>query len=107
MPNYVDYFNKVTYKPKYHLGDRVRGKYGEIPFAGTVAIDNMIDTDEGPYIIVHLDLPINVGTAFINMIKVKHKDLIDIKGSYESSSKTNRKKSAMGSNRRTTKSRER
>lgn len=105
MNNYRDYFSKVTYSPKYHLGDRVRGKYEQIPFAGTVAIDTMIDTDEGPYIIVHLDLPINIGTAFVNMIKVKHKDLIDIKGSYESNSKTNRKRSVVGSNRRSTKSR--
>ena len=105
MNNYVKYFESVTYKPKYYLGDRVRGKYNNVPFAGSVAIDNMIDTDEGPFIIVQLDLPINIGTAFVNMIKVTHKDLIDIKGSYESDSKTNRKRSTMGSNRRPTKSR--
>lgn len=105
MNNYRDYFSKVTYKPKYHLGDRVRGKYNNVPFAGSVAIDNMIDTEEGPYIIVYLDLPINIGTAFVNMIKVTHKDLIDIKGSYESNSKTNRKRSVVGSNRRSKQSR--
>lgn len=98
MNNYSDYFSKITYKPKYHAGDRVRGRYEKIPFAGSVAIDNMIDPDEGPFIVVHLDLPINIGTAFVNMIKVKHKDLIDIEGSYESNRKTNRKKSMVDSN---------
>lgn len=98
MNNYSDYFSKVSYKAKYHLGDRVRGKYENVPFAGSVAIDTMIDTDEGPYVVVFLDLPIKLGTAFVNIIKVKHKDLIDIKGSYESNRKTNRKKSTLGRN---------
>ena len=105
MSNLAEYFAKNRYHPTWHIGDRVFGKWNKIPFVGTVGNDSLVNEVEGPRVSVHLDLPINIGTAFVNMIKVKHKDLIDIKGSYESNSKTNRKRSVVGSNRRSTKSR--
>lgn len=100
MPNLADYFAKTSYKAEYHLGDRVRGIWNGVPFAGQVQIDTMIDEEVGPYIVVYLDLPIRLDGVWYNMIKVQHKDTIDIKGKYGISSKTNSKKSVMDSNRR-------
>lgn len=97
MPTAAEYFSKVTYNPTYLMGDRVRGKWQGVPFAGTVAIDNMVDTEEGPYIMVFLDLPIKVSDNVYTIIRVKHNDLIEIKGNYESNRKTNIKKSVVGS----------
>ena len=57
MPNYAEYFEKITYKPKWFIGDRVCGKYKKIPFVGTVGNDTLISEIEGPRVSVHLDLP--------------------------------------------------
>jgi hypothetical protein len=39
MGNQTDYFEKIGYKPKYHIGDRVFGYWNKIPFVGTVGND--------------------------------------------------------------------
>lgn len=98
MPNLADYFRKTGYKAEYRLGDRVRGLWCGVPFAGSVAVDTLLDEEVGPYIIVNLDLPIKLAGSWFNMIKVQHSDLIDLKGSYGVNSKTNSKKSTVGSN---------
>lgn len=98
MPSLKDYFDGVTYKPKYTLGDRVRGFWNGVPFAGSVAVDTLLDFDVGPYVVVTLDLPINYGGVWHTLIKVTHGDLINIEGKYELSSKTNSKKSKMDRN---------
>ena len=72
MASLAEYFDKVTYKPTYFIGDRVRGIYNGIPFSGTVGNDTLVNEDEGPYVIVHLDLPIQVDSVYINLIKIKH-----------------------------------
>lgn len=105
MPSLTDYFAKVAYKPTYLLGDRVRGMWNGVPFAGITMVDTLLDEEVGPYIMVQLDLPIKLDNSWHNMIKVSHKDLIDIKGKYELNSKTNSKRSTMDSNRRSKQSR--
>jgi hypothetical protein len=71
----TDYFNKIGYKSKYNLGDRVYGKYNKIPFIGTVGNDRMLNPIEGPTITIHLDLPMLVDKVVKNVIIVKHKDI--------------------------------
>jgi hypothetical protein len=100
MTTQAEYFSANRYKPQYFLGDRVRGLYHGIPFAGSVDIDTKIHEDGDPYVIVHLDLPIKLDNVVLNMIKVTHKDLIDLKDSYESNRKVHRKRSVVGNNRR-------
>ena len=75
MGNQTDYFNKIGYKPKYFIGDRVFGRYKGIPFIGTVGNDTVISLEEGPRISVHLDLPLKVDEKVHTVIIVKHKDV--------------------------------
>lgn len=75
MGNQTDYFNRIGYKPQYHIGDRVFGKWNKIPFVGTVGNDTVINDIEGPRISVHLDLPIKYQEQVRTVIFVKHKDI--------------------------------
>jgi hypothetical protein len=92
MGNIAAYFQANRYKHQYNIGDRVRGRYHGIPFSGTVMIDNFINEDEGPFVIVDSDLPIKIDNRVITMIKVKHKDLQGLEESYVINRKTNKKK---------------
>jgi hypothetical protein len=74
MGNQTDYFNRIGYKPVYHIGDRVIGKWGKIPFVGTVGNDRCID-GVNPDITIHLDLPIKVDGEIKMFLIVKHKDV--------------------------------
>lgn len=105
MNNYQQYFSRVTYKPTYYMGDRVRGFYQGVPFVGTVDLDTMIDPDAGPYVVVNLDLPIKIQDKIITLISVKHKDLFNVKGIFNSNRKTHSKKSTVGSDQRSKQSR--
>jgi hypothetical protein len=78
MSSLAEYFERKAYKPKYHLGDRVFGKWNGIPFIGSVGNDRVIDLS-GPQITVMLDLPIKFETKTYNVIIVKHKDLQRLK----------------------------
>ena len=71
MPSLADYFAANRYKAVYSIGDRVRGVYNGVPFAGSVGNDTLISEEEGPRISVHLDLPIGGQ----NVIFIKHKDI--------------------------------
>ena len=75
MANQTDYFNRIGYKPKYHLGDRVFGHWNKIPFIGSVGNDTVISELEGPRITIHLDLPIKFQDKINNIVVVKHKDI--------------------------------
>lgn len=75
MDNYIRYFNKVTYTPKYFLGDRVRGKFNGIPFVGTVASDSKITDYEDASVNVFLDLPIKHSNQWHTIIQLKHREL--------------------------------
>lgn len=78
MASQTDYFNKIGYKPKYHLGDRVIGTWNKIPFVGTVGNDTVISLEEGPRISIHLDLPMKINGSYKSIIIVKHKDIKQI-----------------------------
>jgi len=78
MGNQTDYFNRIGYKPKYHLGDRVFGKWNKIPFIGSVGNDRCID-GVNPEITIHLDLPILLTGQRHSVIIVKHKDIKPLK----------------------------
>jgi hypothetical protein len=75
MGNQTDYFERIGYKPTWHIGDRVIGKWNKIPFVGTVGNDTMINEIEGPRISVHLDLPIKFDKNVHYVIIVTHKDI--------------------------------
>lgn len=75
MGNQTDYFERIGYQPKYRMGDRVTGLWNKIPFAGTVGNDTQISEVEGPYVNVHLDLPIKYQNRIYNIIKLKHRDV--------------------------------
>lgn len=92
MGNIAEYFAQHRYQHQYNLGDRVRGIYKGVPFAGTVCIDNCLNEDEGPFVIVELDLPIRVDNQVLHMIKVTQKDLHGPEEKYEFSRKANKKK---------------
>jgi hypothetical protein len=79
MGNQTDYFERIGYKPKYFIGDRVSGKWNKIPFMGTVGNDTLINEIEGPRITIHLDLPIKHDAKLHNFIVVKHKDIKPLK----------------------------
>ena len=78
MSSLTEYFESKAYKPKYHLGDRVFGKWNGIPFIGSVGNDRVIDLS-GPQITITLDLPIKFETRVYNVIIVKHKDIQRLK----------------------------
>ena len=80
MANYAEYFERVTYKPTWVIGDRVFGKYNKkIPFIGTVGNDTLVSEIEGPRVSVFLDLPMKVDNEIKNIIIVKPKDLKKLK----------------------------
>jgi hypothetical protein len=75
MGSQTDYFERIGYRPKYFLGDRVFGHWNKIPFVGSVGNDTLISELEGPRITIHLDLPIKYQDTWHNVIVVKHKDI--------------------------------
>jgi hypothetical protein len=79
MGNQADYFERIGYKPKYAIGDRVFGHWNKIPFVATVGNDRLINNITGPEIVVHLDLPIKFEDRVYNMLIVKHRDVKEFK----------------------------
>ena len=93
MGTQTDYFDKIGYKPKYWIGDRVFGHWNKIPFVGSVGNDTLINEIEGPRISIHLDLPIKFNDKLYNIIIVKHRDIKKLSIIEElDSTKTTRKK---------------
>ena len=78
MGNQTKYFERIGYRPKYWIGDRVFGQWNKIPFIGTVGNDTVID-NTGPRISIHLDLPIKHEDTVRNIIIVTHKDISKLK----------------------------
>ncbi len=74
MGNLSDYFDKIAYKPKWFIGDRIYGKWNKIPFIGTVGNDSCPD-GKTPRVSVHLDLPIVFKNKVYNILFVEHKDI--------------------------------
>lgn len=75
MASLAEYFDKVSYKAKYHIGDRIYGKWNKIPFVGSVGNDSCPDGVTAR-VSVHLDLPIRFKDKVYNIIFVSHKDII-------------------------------
>ena len=75
MGNQTDYFERIGYRGKYQIGDRVFGHWNSIPFVGTVGNDRLLNERDGPEITIHLDLPIKFKDTIYNFIIVKHKDV--------------------------------
>jgi hypothetical protein len=78
MGTQTEYFERIGYRPKYWIGDRVFGHWNKIPFVGTVGNDTVID-NSGPRISIHLDLPIKFNNVIHNIIIVKHRDISKLK----------------------------
>ena len=74
MGNLSDYFERVAYKPKWFIGDRVFGTWNKIPFIGTVGNDQGLDR-----VSIHLDLPIKFDKKIYNIVFAKHKDIKKLK----------------------------
>ena len=73
--NYRDYFEKRDAdlpKPKWVYGDRVFAKYNSVPLVGMV----IRETEDG--VLVHCDLPLNVGTIY-NVVTVTPRDISRLK----------------------------
>ncbi len=79
MSSLAEYFEANRYKPTWFIGDRVSGKYGKIPFIGTVGNDTVISEVEGPRVSVFLDLPIKIDKEYKSLIIVKPKELKRLK----------------------------
>ena len=75
MSSLADYFNKVTYKAKYSIGDRVHGRWNKIPFVGTVGNDSCPD-GAIPRVSIHLDLPVKYAEKVHTVIFVSHKEIL-------------------------------
>lgn len=78
MGNQTDYFNRIGYKPKYFIGDRVYGTWNKIPFVGTVGNDSCFD-GINPRVSIHLDLPIKYSERIHNIIFVSHKQITGLR----------------------------
>jgi len=75
MGSLTEYFERIGYKPKYFIGDRVFGRWNKIPFIGTVGNDTDKIGGEGPRVSIHLDLPIKYKDKVYNIIFVTHDDI--------------------------------
>lgn len=69
MANYIDYFDRVREKPTWFIGDRVSGKAGKTMFIGTVLNEHTVTEEEGPRVIIDLDLPLNGSHIIISKPK--------------------------------------
>jgi len=72
MSGLKKYFDTVTYKPTYFLGDRVYGHHEGIPFTGSVYIDSKVYVDSPPRVMVHLYLPIKINGEWVSIITTSH-----------------------------------
>ena len=77
MGSLTDYFAKIAYQPKYHIGDRVFGRWNGIPFIGSVGNDR--DIGNGPEITITPDLPVRQNGKTHHILIVKHRDIRPLK----------------------------
>jgi len=75
MMTLAEYFEQTSYKATYNLGDRILGRYQGVPFIGTVGNDNQLNPVDGPFLTVHLDLPIKIDDIVKDVIIVKHHEI--------------------------------
>lgn len=79
MNSTAKYFVEQTYTPRYHLGDRVFGKYRGAPFIGSVGVDHKVYVDDPPKVAVMLDLPLMLDGNVLTLIEVSHDDIRPLK----------------------------
>ena len=79
MATIAEYFELHRPKPVWYLGDRVSGRWNNIPFIGTVAVDNLVSEDLGPQVRVFLDLPIKFEEEIHTVIIVKQDEIKRLK----------------------------
>ena len=78
------YFDTVTYKSVYTIGDRVRGVTSTgIPFVGTVGNDKRVNLEQPAQVTVHLDLPMQDGDTVRTLLFCTHEQLKPLKQSRE------------------------
>ena len=75
MSGLAEYFEANRPKPRYKFGDRVEGTYMGIPWVGSAYTDNVRNETEGARVSIHLDLPMRVGSEWLNYIRVGYKDI--------------------------------
>lgn len=75
MPSLEKYFKENRPSPKWLIGDRVFGYYNKIPFVGTVLVDHFVCEEQGPKVMVFLDLPLKCKEEYYTIIEVQQKDL--------------------------------
>ena len=78
MSTLTEYFAKKSKTPKYLIGDRVFGKFGKIPFVGTIGNESSVNPEQVAMCSVHLELPIvidGVPTFYISIESKKLKSL--------------------------------
>lgn len=75
MSGLAEYFANNRYEPTWFIGDRVFGKFGQVPFIGTVGNDTVINEGDGPRVSVFLDLPIKSADTIHRIVFVKPLDL--------------------------------
>lgn len=75
MSGLAEYFANNRYKPTWFIGDRVFGKFGQVPFIGTVGNDTVINESDGPRVSVFLDLPIKSADTVHQIVFVKPSNL--------------------------------
>lgn len=78
MASLSEYFAANRYKPKYFLGDRVRGIWNDIPFTGSVAIDTQVYEGQDPVVMVFLDLPLQHAGSTITLLRCTHEQVNSI-----------------------------
>lgn len=72
MPSLAEYFAQHRPTPKWTFGDRVFGKFHNIPFIGTCGGEGLVNEIEGSLVTVFVDLPIKAkDTWHTTFIKVK------------------------------------
>jgi|LakMenEpi03Aug12_release.lakeMendotaPanAssembly.Ray.scaffolds.fasta_scaffold226075_2 hypothetical protein len=75
MTKEKEYFEKNRKHVKFHMGDRVEGKYNNIPFVGTVLLEHIISDDNVSRVHINLDLPLKHENVVYTMITVGPKTL--------------------------------
>jgi len=61
----------TRYKPRWYIGDRVKGLWNNIPFVGSVLIDSEVNPDIGPIVHISVDLPIKYKDRVYTIISSK------------------------------------
>ena len=71
----AEYFAAHRPRPYWQGGERVQGRYKDIPFVGSVGYENMRNEQEGSMASVHLDLPLKDGDVWRTILRVKPRSL--------------------------------